>query len=117
MMAHFLRFEGSKGHDGSPTCSCRSQLLARSTARSVLGAELLAARIGGRDTLRTQCTASGGLVRTLIGDLAQRGEPLPGATEAAELVGGQLQGLQVGAQRGDIGRAGLLVYGLLVLAD
>ncbi|MFJ8363866.1 hypothetical protein [Streptomyces sp. NPDC093984] len=59
-------------------------------------------------------------MRTLFGVLAQRGEPLPSAREAAELVGGQLQGLQVSAQRGDVDdadRAGFLPYGLLLLAE
>ncbi|MGW9048434.1 hypothetical protein ACWGQL_38835 [Streptomyces lydicus] len=57
---------------------------------------VLAVRIGS--SLRTRCTAGGCLVRTPVGVLAQRGKSLPGATEVAELFGGELQGLQVGAQ-------------------
>ncbi|MFG2864903.1 hypothetical protein [Streptomyces sioyaensis] len=63
---------------------------------------VLAVRIGG--VLRTRCTAGGGPVRTLVGVLPQHGEPVPSATELTELVGAQLQGLQVRAQDREVDR-------------
>lgn len=63
---------------------------------------VLAVRI--RVVLRTRGAAGGGPVRTLVGVLTQRGEPLPSAAELTELVGGQLQGLPVRAQDREVDR-------------